>query len=158
MGVETVWSEMADDESLAQRAKSDPAAFAPLYRRYARPIYGYCARRLDSRELAEDATSQVFLRALGAIGGYRGDAFRSWLFTIAHHVVVDHYRRLKPADPLDDAFEIASGEASPEEVALHREDARNVRRLLAKLTPEQRGLAIGLEGHAAGQHVVGDDT
>lgn len=129
---------MADDEALAALAKSDPAAFAPLYRRYARPIYGYCHRRLGTRELAEDATSQVFERALAAIPKFRGDAFRAWLFTIAHHVVVDHYRRLKPSDPLDQAFDIESGEASPETSALHREDEQNVRRLLAQLTPDQR--------------------
>ena len=129
---------MADDESLAIRAKQDPAAFAPLYRRYARPIYGYCYRRLATRELAEDATSQVFTRALAAIPKYRGDAFRPWLFTIAHHVIADHYRRGRPTAPLDDAFDLAADDPSPEESALLAEDARNVRRLLAQLTPDQR--------------------
>ena len=135
---EAVWSEMTDDESLANQAKQDPAAFAPLYRRYARPIYGYCYRRLATRELAEDATSQVFTRALAAIPKYRGDAFRPWLFTIAHHVVADHYRRRRPTASLDNAFELEANDPTPEESVLHADDARNVRRLLAQLTPDQR--------------------
>jgi RNA polymerase sigma-70 factor (ECF subfamily) len=129
---------MSDDESLATRAKQNPAAFAPLYRRYARPIYGYCYRRLATRELAEDATSQVFTKALAAMPKYRGNAFRPWLFTIAHHVIADHYRRGRPTAPLEDAFELAANDPTPEDEAIHAEDARNVRRLLSKLTPDQR--------------------
>jgi RNA polymerase sigma-70 factor (ECF subfamily) len=129
---------MSDDESLATRAKTDPAAFAPLYRRYAGPIYGYCYRRLATRELAEDATSQVFTRALAAMPKYRGNAFRPWLYTIAHHVIADHYRRGRPTFPLDDAFELEAIDLSPEDEALHAEGARNVRRLLSNLTPDQR--------------------
>ena len=41
-----------DDEALVARAKEHPAAFAPLYRRYVGPIYGYCYQRLGTKELA----------------------------------------------------------------------------------------------------------
>lgn len=135
---EAVWSEVSDDEALVARAQVDPAAFSPLYRRYARPIYRYCYRRLGTHELAEDATSQVFTRALAALPRYRGDAFRAWLFTIAHHAVADYHRRRRPMAPLDAAWQVADGEPSPEEAAIAADDARNVHRLLAHLTPEQR--------------------
>ncbi|HET9660954.1 MAG TPA: sigma factor [Thermomicrobiales bacterium] len=59
------------NEQLAVRAQHDPAAFAPLYRRYITPIYAFCFQRLGARELAEDATSQTFLKALAALSGYR---------------------------------------------------------------------------------------
>ena len=72
---------------LAQR---DPYAFALLYTRYLDPIHRYCYRRLGSREAAEDATSLVFAKALSALPRYHDTSFRSWLFTIAHHVVIDH--------------------------------------------------------------------
>lgn len=146
-----VWSEIAltaseeiehidvtDDEALAARAKEHAAAFAPLYQRYVRPIYLYCHRRLGTRELAEDATSQVFTKALAAMPRYRGNAFRPWLFTIAHHVIADVYRRRRPTAPLDDAWEIAGDGDSPEEFAIAAEGDRNVRRLLTHLTPDQR--------------------
>ena len=56
--------EESDDAVLAARAAGDPAAFAPLYARYVRPIYRYCYRRLGTHEAAEDATSQVFAKVL----------------------------------------------------------------------------------------------
>jgi hypothetical protein len=42
-------------------------------------------------EAAEDATSLVFAKALAGLPSYRADGatFRSWLFTIAHNVVID---------------------------------------------------------------------
>lgn len=130
--------DVTDDEALAARAKASPAAFAPLYQRYVRPIYRYCYRRLGTRELAEDATSQVFTKALAAMPRYRGDAFRPWLFTIAHHVVTDVYRRRKPTAPITDAWEIADAGDSPEEFAIAADGDRNVHRLLTYLTPDQR--------------------
>jgi RNA polymerase sigma-70 factor, ECF subfamily len=81
------------DHVLAQRALTDPEAFAELYRRYLTPVYGYCYRRLGSREAAEDATSQIFTRALEALPTFHSTHFRAWLFTIAHRTVIDTYRR-----------------------------------------------------------------
>lgn len=85
------------DEQLAARAQHDPNAFAPLYQRYVRPIYAFCFQRLGTRELAEDATSQTFVKALAALPGYRAGSFRAWLYTIAHNVVIDVHR----ARPID---------------------------------------------------------
>lgn len=139
-----------DDELLAARAREHPAAFAPLYRRYARPVYLYCFRRLGNRELAEDATSQVFTKALAAMPRYRGDAFRAWLFTIAHHVVADVYRRRRPVAPLDDAWNVADDTVSPEESAINADGDRTVLHLLSHLTPDQRDVVelrlTGLNG------------
>jgi DNA-directed RNA polymerase specialized sigma24 family protein len=56
-----------DEEAIIARARHDPAAFAPIYRHYVRPIYAFCYQRLGDRELAEGATSQVFVNALAAL-------------------------------------------------------------------------------------------
>jgi DNA-directed RNA polymerase specialized sigma24 family protein len=89
----------ATDDALVHLAKHQPAAFGPLYQRYVRPIYRYCFQRLGNRELAEDATSQVFVQAMAALPRYRADSFRGWLYTIARNVVIDlqRRRRLRPA-------------------------------------------------------------
>ena len=50
-------------------ARRDPAAFAPLYAAYFDPIYRYCYLRLHHRELAADAASQTFLKALAGDRG-----------------------------------------------------------------------------------------
>src|SRR4051812_20704973 len=82
-----------DDEARAiAAAKIDPRAFAPLYSRYVDPVYSYCLRCLGDPETAADATQDVFARALRALPRYREQAFRPWLFTIAHNVIVDAHR------------------------------------------------------------------
>src|SRR4051794_25731491 len=86
-----VFSSIGIDSSLVAAAQRDRTAFAPLYQRYVDPIHRYCLRRLGSIEAAEDATAQIFTKALAALPAYReqGISFRSWLFTIAHNILVD---------------------------------------------------------------------
>jgi DNA-directed RNA polymerase specialized sigma24 family protein len=84
----------SDEEALlVARAKEDLTAFAPLYARYLTPVYRYCYARLGDREAAEDATSQVFTRALVALPEHRGGSFGAWLFAIALNVVANQHRR-----------------------------------------------------------------
>jgi RNA polymerase sigma-70 factor (ECF subfamily) len=131
-----------DDAVLVALAKADRQAFALLYRRYVDPVYRYCLRSLGDRELAEDATSQVFTKALAALPRCREEAFRSWLFTIAHNVIVDARRARVATSPLASAETMPdrAPEGSPEARALAGEDARAIRGLLAQLTPDQRQL------------------
>ncbi len=135
------------DEQLAVRAQDDPAAFGPLYRRYVRPIYAFCFQRLGTRELAEDATSQTFVKVLAALPGYRSDSFRAWLYAIARNVVTDLHRA-HPTAALDD-LPIAAAD-DPETEVLRRASERDVRQLLAQLTDEQRDVVelrlSGLKG------------
>ena len=135
------WSEDNDAE-WARRARLERAAFGILYDRYLDRIYGYCFRRLQTREAAEDATSQTFLKALAAIGRFRPEAgsFRGWLFTIASRVVIDSYRREKPTAPLDGLGDLRDPDAGPEGRALIRETSRELYALVALLPDEQANL------------------
>jgi len=129
-----------DDADLVVAAKHDRAAFAPLYRRYADPVFRYCLRRLGDREDAEDATTQVFTNALAAMPRYRDDgpSFRSWLFAIAHNVLVDAERKRRPNHTLEVAGSIVDHTPGPEEAALAAEVRRDVRALLDAVAPDQR--------------------
>jgi RNA polymerase sigma-70 factor, ECF subfamily len=63
------------------------------FREYAAPVHNYvkAAGIADS----EDVLSDIFLDVMRGLKGFRGDrdALRRWIFTIAHHRVVDEYRR-----------------------------------------------------------------
>ena len=130
----------ASDEVIAVLAMHNRAAFAPLYLRYVDPIYRYALRRLGSREAAEDATALVFTKALAALPTYRDDgpSFRSWLFAIAHNVLVDNCRGQRPATDLQVAERVADPSPGPEEAALASEGHREVQTLLAAVAPDQR--------------------
>src|SRR6187200_3470066 len=110
----------ADTEEATEvaRAKRDRQSFAPLYIRYFDRVYAYCYRRLGTADEAADATSIVFARALAALPSCREEAFRSWLFAIAHNVLADHYRSRRFDQPIDDAVELPDRGQSPEEVVI----------------------------------------
>lgn len=127
----------ADDERLAATARADLRAFAPLYARYAGPIYRYCSARLGSREAAEDATSEVFTKALAALDRYREGVFAAWLFRIAHNVTSD-LRRRPPHAPLDAADDRADPAHGVEETAVARAEHEAVWAALATLPDDQR--------------------
>ena len=128
------------DEHLARLARADRSAFAQLYRRWAEPVYRYCYRRLQSREAAEDVTSQVITQALASIDRFHGDSFPAWLFTIAHNAILSTVRRpsYRLTAPLADDLPVADPSPGPEEVALAGEASRRLYAALAVLTPEQR--------------------
>ena len=73
--------EELDLESVIGRARGhDVAALEQIYRRYVRRVFGLCRYMLDSRESAEDATSEVFLKLQRSIESYDGSIpFPRWL-------------------------------------------------------------------------------
>ncbi|HEX7187750.1 MAG TPA: sigma-70 family RNA polymerase sigma factor, partial [Actinomycetes bacterium] len=73
-------------------AGGDEEAFARLFRE-CQPLVQRYLRTL-AREAHEDLAADTWLQVVRGISTFRGDvpAFRSWLFTIAHHRYVDHVR------------------------------------------------------------------
>jgi RNA polymerase sigma-70 factor (ECF subfamily) len=130
--------EGASDEALVALALSDRAAFGLLYDRYLGLVYRYCHGRLGDRERAEDATSLIFARALAALPTQRGPSFRSWLFAIAHNVVLNSRRDTRADRPLDDAVFVPDAGPTPGDLAEAAERRRSVAGALAQLPDEQR--------------------
>jgi len=135
------------DERLAVAARSDAAAFARLYRRHVDGVFRYCQRRLGTREAAEDVTSLVFERALTRLHTFRGGSFRAWLYTIAHHAVVDALRARPRPGYHPAMLDLPDPRPSPEAEALAGETVRTLRDALARLSPDQRDV---LELHLSG--------
>lgn len=69
-------------------------SFGTLYDRYVDLVYRYIYFRVGSHPLAEDLTSETFLRALRKIGDFtwQGRDFGAWLVTIARNLVTDHFK------------------------------------------------------------------
>jgi RNA polymerase sigma-70 factor, ECF subfamily len=129
----------ADDGPLIAAARTDPQAFARLYERYVGRIYRYCYVRLGSREPAEDATSEVFLRALHGLTGFRDGLFVAWLFRIAHNVV-QNARRGRPLHSLDLAVDLPDAGPLPDRQAETRAERVAVRHALDRLPEHQRAV------------------
>ncbi len=127
-----------DDAALIGRAREDRQSFTAIYQRYLNQIYLYCYVRLGSREAAEDATSEVFLKALAGLDAWRGGAVAAWLFRIAHNVVIDVYRQRHPHAPMDEADELADPAPSAEDAAVEQADYAAAQTALAMLPADQR--------------------
>ncbi|WP_026425830.1 sigma-70 family RNA polymerase sigma factor [Actinokineospora inagensis] len=74
--------------------QGDTVAFGQLYDRYVDVVYRYVLFRVGDRELAEDVTSETFLRALRRITSvtYQGRDVGAWFVTIARNLVLDHVK------------------------------------------------------------------
>lgn len=134
---------VVDQLVIAAQANA-PWAFERLYRHFAPTVHGYL--RTQGAEDPEDLTSEVFHGAFRRIGSFDGDgqAFRSWLFTIAHHRLIDDRRRrgrAVPTAPLEQGVEAYVG-GDVEEDALASLGSAQAVRLLNGLSPEQREVLV----------------
>jgi len=130
------------DDGLIRRAQAlDPGALAELYDRHFDGIYRYLFTRVRHQADAEDLTEQVFLKMVDSIQRYRprGVAFSSWLYRIAHNLLVDRYRRAgrEPVELSDEVRDIRS-HADPAALLQNSEERRLLIEAVRRLTPEQQ--------------------
>jgi RNA polymerase sigma-70 factor, ECF subfamily len=110
-----------DDSGLAQRARTDPQAFAELYQRHVRSIYRYHLAHTGDVRDAEDLTSQTFMAALEGIRSFRGTApYITWLIGIASRKRALFFRGKKPQVPLDAALHLPNPGPPTDKAAARR--------------------------------------
>ena len=85
------------DETLMQAfAAGDARAFETLYDRHALPVWRFVQRSVRDAALADDLVQDVWFSLVRQAPQYEPRArFRTWLFTLAHHRMVDHWRTHK---------------------------------------------------------------
>ena len=110
-----------DDARLAQEARTDPQAFAELYRRHVRSIYRYHLAHTGDVKDAEDLTSQTFMAALEGIRSFRGvGPYITWLIGIASRKRALFFRGSKPEVSLDAALHIPTSSLPTDKAAARR--------------------------------------
>lgn len=74
--------------------EGDAEAFGQLYDHYVSGVFRFVYYRVGSQQLAEDLTSETFVRGLRAIQrfNWQGKDFGAWLTTIARNLVADHFK------------------------------------------------------------------
>jgi len=132
---------LSNEADLAQRASErDQTAFAELYNAYVEKIYKYIFYKVGNAVEAEDLCEQVFLKAWEAIGRYTwcGYPFSSWLYRLAHNLVVDHYRTRRESVPLHEVLTTSSEPEDPQDSLLQTLDAAELSDAISQLTDDQR--------------------
>jgi RNA polymerase sigma factor (sigma-70 family) len=110
----------SDEELMLAYRAGEASAFDALYARHRGGVFRYLRRQAGSAAVAEELFQDVWLRLIDARGSYEPRAkFTTWLFTIAHNRLMDHFRaRARAAlvsyddDPID---EVAADTPRPDE-------------------------------------------
>jgi RNA polymerase sigma-70 factor, ECF subfamily len=123
-----------DEQILVAAAQRDPARFAELYEANFERVYAYIARRVSSREDAQDLTAEVFHEALRNLHRFewRGLPFAAWLLGIAVHMLADRWRTVAKQQ------EVPSDEFVDPEADPHIERQAMLAQLVNELVPDQR--------------------
>lgn len=132
---------------LVQRAQSgDGQAFGQLYDLYVDLVYRFIYFRVHDRQLAEDFTSETFLRALRRITtiSYQGRDIGAWFMTIARNIVLDHAKsaRVKLEYSTADIAEDSRSTPSPETAVLAQLSNQRLMLAVQQLGDEQRECVI----------------
>lgn len=120
----------------------DGEAFAQLYDNYLDTVYRYIYYRVGGRAIAEDLTSETFLRALRRIGTFtwQGRDFGAWLVTIARNLVADHFKssRFRLEVTTGEMLDANEVEASPEDCVLESLSNAALLDAVRRLNPQQQ--------------------
>lgn len=141
-----------EERQLNAAREGDLSAFNWLVLRYQTRVYNLCLRMLSDSEAAADATQEAFISAYRAIGRFKGEQFRTWLFRIATNACLDmlRSRKRKPTQSLYTHAHDAEEEAEPlpiadldpsidpESSALRAEVANAIQNGLDSLPDDQR--------------------
>lgn len=86
--------EVPDEELMLAYGGGDAGAFETLYRRHRAGLFRFVLRSVRARAVAEELYQEVWIRAIEARARYVPKAkFTTWLYAIAHNLLVDHWRR-----------------------------------------------------------------
>ena len=75
-----------------------------IYTEYSGKVMGYIRARIRNSADAEDLHAEVFEKILRKIGDFDETkaSLNTWIFTVTRNTVIDHFRRTKPTEELDE--------------------------------------------------------
>ncbi len=132
---------MSEDRLIREAQSGDAAALEELCRQEWKPVYALLYSSLRNRSETEDATQEVFLRALRSFDRYRhkDTPFRAYLATIAKNLLRDRWRRGGPTlVDISEQPEPQTTEPQPDERVIGAEQQQSIDNLLDTLNDDQR--------------------
>lgn len=142
-------SQCSDGELTTLALGGQERAYREFLRRYREPVYRLVRNTIRDGEAALDVTQESFVAAFAALKRYDRDrSFKLWISRIAINKCRDWARRravrafFTRAVPLDDAFDLASDDASPETEAGDRAELKRVSSAIAELPAKLREALI----------------
>ncbi len=139
-----------DDDHMLMLAYAggDAQAFRTLYERHRGGLYRFILYRVHARHVADELFQETWSRVITARKRYRPDArFRTWLYQIAHNLVVDSYRRARPQATGEENERILASQTvdeneQPDRVLSTFEQRRRLQLALERLPDDQRSVFL----------------
>jgi len=135
-----------DDRHLIELFKRDPdAAFKRIVEEYQDRIFNLCVFMLHSREDAQEAAQDAFIKAYRSLKDFTPHAsLYTWLYRIGINTCIDYKRKYRMSFMKDEdaIIEIASSDPSPEALSESREVTAVVHKALESLTPDFRAVIV----------------
>jgi len=136
-----------DAKLLAAYRKGDTESLGVLVEKYKGPLFGFIYKFSEGREDADEVFQEVWVRAIKNMNRYRQKNLLSWLFRIAHNLMIDRIRRRKPVFSLETPAtedglalheRLAGTGLSPAEETAGHALGRRIEEAAAELPLEQR--------------------
>jgi RNA polymerase sigma-70 factor, ECF subfamily len=135
-----------DDRHLIELFKQDPhKAFKWIIEEYQDRIFNLCVYMLRSREDAQEAAQDVFIKAYRSFNNFTPRAsLYTWLYRISVNTCIDYKRKYRAnfVEDEDAIVQIASSEPSPEKLSESREVTAVIEKVLESLTPDFRAIIV----------------
>ncbi|NTV37012.1 MAG: RNA polymerase sigma factor [Anaerolineaceae bacterium] len=130
-----------EHELLQQIAAGNQDALRSLYAAYGQRLYAYALRLTGDPSSADEVVQESLVAAWQGAGRFRGQGrVIAWLLGIVHHKALSMLRR-KPTEDLDTAEDLQDpAMPTPAEQAASREDSRQVKQAVARLSSEHRAV------------------
>ena len=130
-------------EAIARARAGDAEAWGQLYREYAPAMFRFCRRALPTREDAEDATMEIFMKLKSKLGQYDTTrSFSAWLYKVAANHCWDILRRRKIRQDKEtedvESVPLEHPEPSQLEKLIERRSGEEVRKALEKMGARAR--------------------
>ena len=146
MAIALPWRKVLTDNELLKRLdRGDSASFEALFERHYDRVYGLLFRLVGTRAEAEDLLQEVFLKLYQRPPTAADSNISAWLYRVATNSGYNAIRNGRRQGARDTLLLSLNDEASlptPEQTAVARETAAEVRDALAKLRPEQAQLLL----------------
>lgn len=112
-----------------------------IYSEYSGKVMGYIMSRVQRRAEAEDLCSEVFEKVLKKIDGFDETkaSLSTWIFTITRNTLIDHYRRNRPSEELDENL---SDDSEVDENLLRTESLSELADALRRMPEQLRDIVV----------------
>ena len=131
--------EAPDEELMLAYRDGNAGAFETLYARHRGRLYRFVLRSVKNRATGEELFQEIWLRVIEARGRYTPQArFTTWLYTIAHNHLVDHWRKRGLTLVALEGDDTPGASPDPAEQAAARQSLERFAAALQALPPLQR--------------------